>query len=62
MISNDHVIQVELAVSNYTIVEAIKKINGIKEVVLDHHVLTIISQYKNVERNYYHDKNRWWVY
>lgn len=49
MISNDHTIQVELAVSNYSIVDAIKNINGIKEVVLDHHVLTIISQFKNIE-------------
>ncbi|QUI25693.1 ABC transporter ATP-binding protein [Vallitalea pronyensis] len=49
MISDDHTIQIELSASNYTLVEAIKKIGGIKEVTMDHHILTIISQHKNIE-------------
>lgn len=49
MVSNENTIQIELSSSNFTIVDAVRKISGVKEAFLENNVLMIVTVSKNIE-------------
>lgn len=49
LVSNESTIQVELSTSNYSIVEAVRKMEGVKEAFIENNTLIIVTVYKNIE-------------